>query len=475
MQHGAWRWFALTNIIVLTVLTAEAGRRPSYGGELRVRAAGQLAKLEPASSSFAPADAALRLRLLHLVFEGLVGLNDQGVPEALLAASWTCSPDFRRWTFSVRPGARFHDGSPVTASVLVDCLTTVENPFVVHEYEGRIVIESADPIPDLLQALAMPDRAISRSASDGVPVGTGPFRIEQWDAGKRGVLAAFEGHWGGRPFVDRIVLEMGQPARNQWMDLEFGRADLVEVPAEEARTAVQRGYRILASRPLELMALSFSLPASSPEELDVRRALALAFDRDAILRVLLQRQGEVAGSLLPQWISGYGFLFASGRDLARARSLIPPLGREPEVQVGYPAFDRLARSICERLALDVQAAGIKLHPVPVQDAAVGSSAAAAMLLRIPIGTLDEKWALAGLVSRLGLRLPERTDWSRPESVFKAEREILKDARVIPLFHLPACYAAGPRVRYQRAEDIFLTEALHLENVWLENPGQKEAP
>jgi len=467
MRRGAWRWFALISILILAAVAARAGKRASYGGELRVRASGQLTKLDPNFSPVSATDAALRLRLLPLVFEGLVRLNDQGLPDPVLAASWTSSADFRRWNFSVRSGVRFHDGSQVTASALVDCLTTVENPFIVHEYEGKIVIESADPMPDLLRDLAMPERAIVRTTADGAIVATGPFRIDQWEPGKKGVLAAFEDHWGGRPFVDRILVEMGQPPRNQWMELELGRADVVEVPIEEVRNSVQRGYRILTSRPLELMALSFASPAAAPQELGLRRALSLAIDRDAILRVLLQRQGEATGSLLPQWISGYGFLFSATRDVARARSMVPPLGREPELTVGYPAPDRLARSICERMALDVQAAGIRLRPVPVQDT-IDSTAPAAMLLRIPIGTLDEKRALLSLASRLELRLPEQADWSRPGSAFKAERELLRDLRVIPLFHLPVCYAVGPRVRFQRPEDVFLTETLHLENVWVEN-------
>ena len=471
MRPGSWRWLVpISMLIMAAVVGLGAGRRASYGGDLRVRVSGQLSKLDPSSPLTNASDAALRLRLLPLVFEGLVRLNDQGSPEPVLAASWTSSPDFRRWTFSVRPGARFHDGSAVTASILVDCLTTAQDPFVVHEYQGKIVMQSVDPMPDLLGDLAMPERAISRTVG-GATVGTGPFRIDQWEPGRRGVLMAFEEHWAGRPFIDRIILEMGQPPRNQWMDLELGRADMVEIPVEDVRSAVQRGYRILASRPLELMALSFASPAASAPEVALRRALALAIDRDAILRVLLQRQGEATGSLLPQWITGYVSLFGSARDLNRARSLVPAAGREPDLIVGYAASDRLARSVTERLALDVQTAGIRLHPLAVQDAN-DSSNPAVMLVRIPIGTLDEKRALVSLASRLELRLPEQTDWSQTESVFKAERQLLKDCRVIPLFHLPVSYAVGPRVRYQRAEDVFVTETLHLENVWLEDAGSQ---
>ena len=78
-------------------------------------------------------------------------------------------------------------------------------------------------------------------------------------------------------------------------------------------------FDLLDRHTQRLLALAFS---PRFDDARVREALALAVDRTSIHRVLLQRQGEVSGSLLPQWLSGYAFLFPDSADLARARALM---------------------------------------------------------------------------------------------------------------------------------------------------------
>ena len=90
------------------------------------------------------------------------------------------------------------------------------------------------------------------------------------------------------------------------------------------------------------------------EDARVREALALTVDRAAIHRVLLQRQGEISGALLPQWVSGHAFLFPARPDVPRARSLA----------AGLPAASRTLtlagedRAIVERIALNARDAGL---------------------------------------------------------------------------------------------------------------------
>ncbi len=474
MHSGVWRWLALISFTIGNISFA-AGGRPAYGGELRVQTSGNLAQLHPTSSIAMDVSSSTGLRLLPLVFETLVMINDQGEPEPLLADSWTASADFRHWSVSLRPNIRFHDGSPLDSSAVLDCLTSRENPFIVMEYRGRIMIESADPQPELLQDLARPERGIFKNSPNGEAQGTGPFRIAEWESGRRGVLVAFEQHWKGRPFLDRILLEMDQDTRDQWIDLEMGRADLIEIPIENATAAAQAGYRLLSSRPLELMALSFGPAVSTPsyaQDLDFRRALALAIDREAIHRVLLQGQGEATASLLPQWMTGFSFLFSDLRHIdSHIDSLDSPqlpLSNEFQLSLGYSTRDRLAHSIANRLALDLRSAGIRLRPLPLASPSRDSYLADLMLVRIQIATVNQKHALLDLASRLFLPTPQATDWNQPEAVFKAERELLKDFRVIPLFHLSSHYAVSKRVRFYRPEDIFLTNALNLADVWVEN-------
>src|SRR5262249_6741109 len=124
--------------------------------------------------------------------------------------------------------------------------------------------------------------------ADGMLLGTGPFRLERWEPGRRAIFAAHEEYWGGRPFLDAIEVEMGRSMRDQFMDLELGKADVVEIGPSEVRRAVERGRKIWSSAPGELMALVFG-GGRSAEDARLREALALSIDRAAIHNVLLQK------------------------------------------------------------------------------------------------------------------------------------------------------------------------------------------
>src|SRR5260370_32545464 len=135
---------------------------------------------------------------------------------------------------------------------------------------------------------------------------------------------------------------MGRSLREQAVDREVGRADVVEVPVTELRRLQQRGASVFATRPVETLALVFE----NARVMDtVREAVALAIDRTAIHNVLLQKQGEISGALLPQWLSGYAFLFAAERNVARARQL----GGGQTLGFAYDRQDSVIRSIAERI------------------------------------------------------------------------------------------------------------------------------
>ena len=119
----------------------------------------------------------------------------------------------------------------------------------------------------------------------------------------------------GRPFVDSIEITMGRAAHDRILDLELNKTDFAEIPAEDARRAAEHGVRVSRSKPDELLALVFTggdEPArGKPVSAKVREALALSIDRAAIVNFILQKEGEPAGGLLPQWSSGTAFLFST--------------------------------------------------------------------------------------------------------------------------------------------------------------------
>jgi hypothetical protein len=296
--------------------------------------------------------------------------------------------------------------------------------------EIREAVESADP-PQLGPGMAQLSSA---------------FTVTRWESGRRAVFAADENAPGGRPFLDIVDVQMARPQRER--AIEFGRADLVELGPAELRAGSSQ--RIWSSAPVRLLALVFGPRA---DDVRVREALALAVDRAAIHKAMLQRQGEISGGLLPQWISGYAFLFPAAADIPRARALLS----------GVPASARALtltaadRTMAERIALNGRDAGLALSAVPA------GAASDVRLAEARIASTDPALALAGVAAALGLPAPAPT--AGLEALLAAERALLEGARVIPLFHLPDLYAVGPRVR--GGPGITPLGEWRFESLWLE--------
>jgi peptide/nickel transport system substrate-binding protein len=264
----------------------------------------------------------------------------------------------------------------------------------------------------------------------GVPKG---FVLASWEAGRRAVFAADENAPGGRPFLDAVEIQMARSLRDQSVDLELGKADIVELsPTELRRQAASR--RVWSSSPVRLMALVFG-PRIADQR--VREALALAVDRTAIHSVLLQRQGEISGALLPQWITGYAFVFGAAPDMARAQSLVAALPVADRT-ISLAADDAANRGIADRIQLNARDAHLTVSVVPA------TANADVRLVETRIAFADAPHALASVAVAFGLSEPPAV--RNPEEQYAAERALLDGFRVIPLFHLPDMYGAGPRVQ-----------------------------
>jgi ABC-type transport system substrate-binding protein len=264
----------------------------------------------------------------------------------------------------------------------------------------------------------------------GVPRG---FVLTSWEAGRRAVFTADDNAPGGRPFLDTLEIQMARPVRDQSVDLELGKADIVELGPNELRRQVP-GRRVESSLPVRLMALVFSPRIADAH---VRQALALAVDRTAIHSVLLQKQGVISGGLLPQWLTGYGFLFGAAADVSNARSLVAGLPA-PVRSLSLAADDAANRTIADRIQVNARDAGLVVAVVSP------SGNADVRLVETRIAFDDTPHALAGVAAALGLNDPPAAN--SPEEWYASERTLLDGFRVIPLFHLPDIYAVAPRVK-----------------------------
>jgi hypothetical protein len=297
--------------------------------------------------------------------------------------------------------------------------------------EIREAIESADP-PQIGPGMA------DLSAA---------FNATRWESGRRAVFTADEDARGGRPFLDAVDVQMARPQRER--AIEFGRADLVEVTPAYLLHA-PTGQRIWPSQPVRLVALVFGPRVADAR---VREAVALAVDRTAIHNVLLQRQGEISGGLLPQWISGYAFLFSAGADMARARKLV---SAAPSAARGL-TLAAADRTTAERIALNARDAGLTISVV------AAGAPADVRLVEPRIVSTDPAAALAAIVAQLDLPAPAPA--AKPEPLYNAERALLEGFRAVPLFHVPDLYAVGPRV--MGGPGIGPLGEWRFENLWLE--------
>jgi hypothetical protein len=164
----------------------------------------------------------------------------------------------------------------------------------------------------------------------------------------------------------------------------------------------------------------------------LHEALALSVERGSIRSVLLQGAGQPAAGILPNWMSGYGFVFPMDADLPRARHAREQVRTVPTWTLGYDGSDPVARLLAERIALNARDAGLSLQPTP-------GATADLRLLRLPLA--PDPWiALTDVATLTGT--PAGTEGGSAEDLYAAEVALLATKRIIPLFHLPVSYAAS---------------------------------
>ncbi len=424
--------------LLLAAEPLEAARRPRYGGMLRVQMQAARA-LEPSA--------------WPSVFETLVMLDESGRPNPGLATAWRHDAAGKRWQFRLRPGVKFHDGSSLTPETAAAALTG--NGWAVQAAAGELVVQTEAPAS--LTDFADAGRAIALRAADGSLRGTGPFRIAQWDA-RRALLAANDDYWASRPFLDAISVEMGRTPQQQLLDLELGKADLIELGPNDARRAAQAGARIWESAPVILMALVFERGRAALEQARVREAVALSIDRAAILNVLLQKHGETAGGVLPQWLGGYAMLFPVVRDVARARQLA---GAAPPLSLAYDPADALARMVADRVAVNAREAGLRITPAPGGRADI-RLARARIAPALPGPALER--AAASLEVLDVFHAPSS---SALQSLYGSERGLVEEFRVAPLVHLPELYGATPKLKAWNTKGLLRTGEWRFDDLWLD--------
>jgi ABC-type transport system substrate-binding protein len=453
--------------------------RPRTGGTLRIVLSAQPESIGPRVPAGDAAEGRAARQLGALVYETLVTLDDAGRPQPRLGVAWEHDAAYRRWTFTLREGVALHGGARLTPEMVAASLEVPGAEVRPAASGDGVVIQCEQRRPALLAELADPRYGVAVCAPEGTTpqagagrlavtepcAGSGEFRIVEWKPRKRLVLARNEEHWAGRPFLEGVEIELGVAPRDAFIALEIGRADVVELSPSEARRAAAGGRRVWASSPVELLALVARAGRPAAEKAGVREALALSVDRASIHAVLLQRQGEPAAALLPQWLSGYAFLFRAERDLEGAKRARAELAPAPPLVLEYDGRDALERAVAERIVVNGREAGLELRAAEPRAGAQADFRVA----RLPLGALQPALALEQLAAAAGSGIAAPSDAS-PAELFEAERRLLESRAIVPLAHVPRVFGLSPRVKNWMP---LRTGDWKLADVWLEGPPANE--
>ncbi|HEY2547064.1 MAG TPA: ABC transporter substrate-binding protein [Candidatus Acidoferrum sp.] len=484
--------------------SAPSATHPKYGGTLRVELHATSVSLNPREWQAGSLESAANEKLAALVFERLVELDNYGRFQPVLATEWSHDGSYKRWRFSIRAGVKFSDGAALTAEDIVGALQPLLPATEQISSSGdTIVVQSRAPMTDLLEQLASGRYFVYRVLPSGAFAGTGPFILAETDASaglseaasRTGSAHLFfranEEAWSGRPFLNAIDVTLGVAPLRAMFDLQLGKADLIELSPELVPRASQAGLRLWTSEPVELYALRFDDAQRAASDVRLREAFSLALDRDTMANVLLQKQAEPAAALLPQWLSGYAFLFNVDTNLERAKELRRTLPAN-EAAVGEPLRLRvdpagdLARLLGERVAVNARQASILVQVInrPVARAGVADAVSTARSPSEPASgvhlfgwhysslspraELDSMFAAYNLTESSEVKATSNTTNSGTnsdrEQLYARERRVLEERRVLPLIVQAETVGLAPTVRdWMPAR----WGEWHLADVWLE--------
>lgn len=323
---------AFITAAILSVSPAAADTKP-----VTIAAPWEVASYDVAVAGFA-------IQKLELL-ENLVDADENGVLEPGLATAWSASEDGLTWTFTLREGVMFHDGTVFDADAATSALTRAwQQPGVLEKApitaieagKGSVVFTLSTPFAALPSLLAHATTIIPAPASfdaDGNPValiGTGPFSIESFTPPQSIAVKRFDGYWGTAPAIEKASYLAAGRAETRALLAESGDADIVFTldPAGYSRLAEVETVKTKAVPIPRVVTLKVNAGHPFFADPRARQALSLSINRDGIATAITRFPEAAAGQLFPPALNKWHdtSLPALGYDVEAATALLADLG-----------------------------------------------------------------------------------------------------------------------------------------------------
>lgn len=260
------------------------------------------------------------------VWEPLVILDNDMVAQPVLATSWEMNEDGTVWTFHLREGVKFHDGTPFNADAVIlnvpklqeEYMTTLPNLDSlekVDDYTVRFIMK--EPTPNLPQLIAyfssamISPQALGEDGRPTAPIGTGPFKFVEYIEDDSIILERNDDYWGGPAKLERVIFKYIPDATTRLAALQTGEidaiADVGSLQPEQASIVEQNPDLVLLQQGVATTHyLTFNCGKPPFDDVRLRQAISMVIDRQGLVDNTLYGFGEPGVSVITprakQWV-----------------------------------------------------------------------------------------------------------------------------------------------------------------------------
>ncbi len=302
------------------------------------------------------------------MYDSLLRFKDGSTElEEGLATEWSVTDDGLEYTFMLRQGVTFHDGTPFNAEAVkfnidrqIDpahpyhdtgefayaefTLGMVKEAVVVDENTVKIIL--TEPFAPFLGNIAMHSAAIvspeavkqyGKDISQN-PVGTGPFKFVSWDPGIEVILEKNDDYWRGAPEIERLIFRPIVEDQTRLAELEAGSIDFIVgiLPDDLQRLQDNTDLQILEQPGMHTWYLALNCQQPPFDDARVRQAVNYAIDKEAIVDNILKGTGVLAKNILPPVIWSYTDAVQDySQNPEKARELLKEAGYEDGLSIDF--------------------------------------------------------------------------------------------------------------------------------------------
>ena len=254
------------------------------------------------------------------VYNRLISYNEEtGEFEPELAESWEMSDDGMVYTFHLREGVKWHDGTDFTADDVKYSVErgietgsgiypSVSEAVVIDPY--TIEIHMQEPNSLLMDKQWNGDACIiKKDSGDDVAqnvIGTGPYKLKEWVTGDHLTIEANPDYWGEQPKMKTIKFVTMPEANTRLISVQAGDVDVASIPAANVKQAsTDENITVLSKESTQTNYIGLNVNYEPFKNKQVRQAIAYALDKESLIEAQLEGYGSVVNTMVPPMISGH--------------------------------------------------------------------------------------------------------------------------------------------------------------------------